>query len=1099
MGRVLLARDLAQNENALALKILLPEYRHSTSVFLKEFVTQRHLRHPNIPAVFELGFSEHPRGGEVPYFTQEYCRGVPLIMAIPRVKRLAEIWPWMIQILRALDYMHRWGWIHRDIKPGNILVDMKDSSDTSTRLIDLGVASRIGGAPEKVFIGTPEYCAPEILAGRRFDQRSDLYAFGLVLYEAIERRRPWRGSNEVELLTGRLKQPPPPITHPECPSAVEELVRDLLKPRQKERPKTAALVLERLKQAVGLELALETPLAFRRQLSSIPMPGRDTILEQGEKCLSGILPGREEQGQARVLLVEDPPGYDGAWLVHELADRAAVQGARVVRVSPQVPMETSLGGLEPAVEVFRRLREAAGEDASALRGAAGAAAMLTRLHASTVIVIDNIQRFDTASLSVLQAVFTGSRADNLRVLATRNPVEKPADAEAFANFITSTFVLMHSLQPISLEGTASWLESAVGEGTLELPAITQIHAESGGSPAGIRATTQKLFEDGALVRTGSGYGLQGEAPLSRRPAAPKAAELSREQQRVACLRHPLPAAVLERFLKGSSVVGLISDGTLVRRPDDLLEVADEGLRESSYRRIAPIEKMQHHRRLARIMHQVESFPNQRALVAQELLHSEKPILATPHLVVAASEAVGVDSAGKAREFLNRAAELLKSHASPDQSVDTWRWWIMLWKARVRLAMTEGDLDALDESTAALVELGTDAAHIPTLQFALETRMVSAQERGEWERLLEHAVARLKLDASEPSPDAIGLHRWALGLSLWAKGEALEALENLEEGLSLKPERPRPGVWLRLASLKAQILIDQRNMGPAEQAMIDLGEAAVQSNDLTLTIQARIMESQVSRHKGRPEEAWMLLREVSGEMPPEHIRTATCQLELELARVHLDFGWISSAQDHVSQALDLAQRDGDFGNEARALILEAEAALWTGNASEARFIAATSLEIAARLGDWKLLADVELMRLAIELKVELNPQRDVIARAQRLAVSASRRHDAPRAAIGNRQGALLALRNRDPALAVELAETALGQADSCRGWRDQTAAFLYVLAVSRHKAGIHRTAQALETRALEHVRQIAATIEDPARKKAWVSGPINQEILKLADR
>jgi hypothetical protein len=68
MGRVLLARDLAQNENALALKILLPEYRHSTSGFLKEFVTQRHLRHPNIPAVFELGFSEHPRGGEVPYF-----------------------------------------------------------------------------------------------------------------------------------------------------------------------------------------------------------------------------------------------------------------------------------------------------------------------------------------------------------------------------------------------------------------------------------------------------------------------------------------------------------------------------------------------------------------------------------------------------------------------------------------------------------------------------------------------------------------------------------------------------------------------------------------------------------------------------------------------------------------------------------------------------------------------------------------------------------------------------------------------------------------------------------------------------------------------
>lgn len=1100
MGRVLLARDLAQGEQPLALKILLPEYRHSTSGFLKEFVTQRHLRHPNIPAVYELGFSQHPRGGEVPYFTQEYCRGVPLIMAIPRVKRLAEVWPWMVQILRALDYMHRWGWIHRDLKPGNVLVDMKDQTDTSTRLIDLGVASRIGAPPEKVFIGTPEYCAPEILAGRRFDQRSDLYAFGLVLYEAIERKRPWTGSNEVELLTGRLKKPPPPIAHPDCPKGVEELVRDLLRPRPKERPKTAAEVLERLTAAVGLEMSIETPLAFRRQLSSIPMPDREELLEQGEKCLSGILPGREQTGQARIMLVEDPPGYDGAWLIHELADRSAVQGARVVRVAPQVPVQESLAGLEPAVEVFRRLREAAGEDASALRGAAGAAAMLTRLHAPTVLVVDNIQRFDAASLSVLQAVFTGSRADNLRVVATRNPGESPADAEAFANFMTSNFVLLHNLEPMSLEGTAAWLESAVGSGVLELPAITQIHAESGGSPAGLRATTQKVFENGELIRIGAGYGLQGDAPLSRKTTASvESVELTREQQRLACLRHGLPEPIIERFLKGSSVVGLISDGTLVRRPDDFLEVADESWRAATYRSIPPMDKMRHHRRLARIIHQASAFPDQRVLVARELLHSEKPILATPHLVVAASEAVGVDSAGKAREFLDQAAELLKSQATPDEAVDTWRWWIMLWKARVRLAMTEGDLDALDESTAALVELGTDAAHVPTLQFALETRMVSAQERGDWDRLLEHAEARLKLDGPAPTPDAVGLHRWALGLQRWSRGEVVDALESLEEGLSQKPERPRPGVWLRLAALKANILIDQRTMARAEQAMTALGEAAVQGDDLALTIQARILESQVSRYKGRPEEAWMLLKEVAGEMPPEHVRTAACQLELELARLHLDFGWISSAEDHVNQALELAKRDQDTGNHARAILLQAEVALWSGDIGGARFIAASALEMAAGQDDWRLNADVELMRLAIELKVPTGPDPSAVQRARALASMAEQRHDAPRAANASRLGALLALRNRDPALAVELAEDALRKADSCRGWRDQTAAFLYVLAVSRHKAGIHRTAQALETRALEHVRQIAATIGDRERKKAWVSAPINQEILKLVER
>mgnify|MGYP004123285637 CR=1 FL=1 len=109
------------------------------------------------------------------------------------------------------------------------------------------------------------------------------------------------------------------------------------------------------------------------------------------------------------------------------------------------------------------------------------------------------------------------------------------------------------------------------------------------------------------------------------------------------------------------------------------------------------------------------------------------------------------------------------------------------------------------------------------------------------------------------------------------------------------------------------------------------------------------------------------------------------------------------------------------------------------------------------------------------------------------------HVGARAIGRSRLGTHVSICQDGVALAVELAESALQQADSCRGWRDQTAAFLYVLAVSRHKAGIHRTAQALETRALEHVRQIAATIEDRDRKKAWVSAPINQEILNLVDR
>ena len=170
-----------------------------------------------------------------------------------------------------------------------------------------------------------------------------------------------------------------------------------------------------------------------------------------------------------------------------------------------------------------------------------------------------------------------------------------------------------------------------------------------------------------------------------------------------------------------------------------------------------------------------------------------------------------------------------------------------------------------------------------------------------------------------------------------------------------------------------------------------------------------------KEKGEPMNTASGLAGNLQEMPPEHVRTAACQLELELARAHLDFGWITSAEDHVAQARELAKRDDDVSNEARAMLLEAEVALWSGDATRARFIAASAVEMLAGKNDWRLSADVELMRIAIELKIESGPDRSMVVRAQQLAQVAAQRHDAPRAAVASRLGALLALRNRDPAL------------------------------------------------------------------------------------
>ncbi len=326
MGRVLLARDLTRSDRPLALKILLPEYRNSIAGFLTEFVTQRSFHHPNIPAVHELGFAQHPRGGEVPYFTLEYCRGIPLILAIHRLTRLDQAWPWMLQVLRAMGYIHDQGWLHRDLKPGNVLVDLDARGDTSAHLIDLGVASRLSDPPEEMFIGTPEYCSPEVLSGYPFDQRADLYAFGLVLYEVIARKRPWAGSDEQVLLDARLESPPPPLTHPECPEGVKRLIGDLLQPSPRKRPKTAEEVIARLCEATGMEAPIETSEAFERRLQGFPFEVQ--TVQQRPQPGAGIDEWTDQpggQGQGHGL----PQGIRGCPLVSLLLKDQRLQGQHV--------------------------------------------------------------------------------------------------------------------------------------------------------------------------------------------------------------------------------------------------------------------------------------------------------------------------------------------------------------------------------------------------------------------------------------------------------------------------------------------------------------------------------------------------------------------------------------------------------------------------------------------------------------------------------------------------------------------------------------------------------------------------------------------------
>ena len=187
MGLVYEVQDALNPDRRVALKTIdstiLSQKR--VSLFKSEFKTMASLRHPHIAAVYDF---ESRQGSADWFFTMEYIDGCDLMRATEgsSIDRIVAL---TIEICRALSYLHSRKVIHFDLKPANILVDR----DGHVRVLDFGVAG--GGGPGSPLVGTPAYMAPELLADSAVDHRSDLYSFGIVLYQLICRRVPFAASS----------------------------------------------------------------------------------------------------------------------------------------------------------------------------------------------------------------------------------------------------------------------------------------------------------------------------------------------------------------------------------------------------------------------------------------------------------------------------------------------------------------------------------------------------------------------------------------------------------------------------------------------------------------------------------------------------------------------------------------------------------------------------------------------------------------------------------------------------------------------------------------------------------------------------------------
>lgn len=238
---------LAESERAGAIVVLKvlghnPDTADSTEGydrFLQEYELLANMRHPNVVHIYDFGVAD-----DHAFIAMEYFSNGDLRRRMSAPLSVQESLSYVEQIARALDAVHRLGVLHRDLKPGNIML----RADDSLALIDFGVAKQMQGtagltAAGTIF-GTPYYMSPEQGHGEAVDERSDLYSLGVMFYEMLAQKRPYSASTPMNVIYLHRNAPLPDL--PREVSWLEPVVHRLIAKQPKHRYQSAAELISAL-------------------------------------------------------------------------------------------------------------------------------------------------------------------------------------------------------------------------------------------------------------------------------------------------------------------------------------------------------------------------------------------------------------------------------------------------------------------------------------------------------------------------------------------------------------------------------------------------------------------------------------------------------------------------------------------------------------------------------------------------------------------------------------------------------------------------------------------------------------------------------------
>lgn len=494
--------------------------RRSGELFASEFHTLVQLAHPRIVEVYDYGVDEHG-----PYYTMELLDGGDLQSLTPvDYRRACQI---ASDVCSALSLLHSRRIVHRDVSPRNI----RCTADGLAKLIDFGAMTHMG--PSKELVGTPAYCAPEILNMQALDARTDLYALGASLYYALTEHHPYPVREFASLPNAwRFGVPRPSELVPGIPDALDTLLLDLLQLKPDDRPSNASEVMARLSAIAGTPLD-EHLLVAQAYLATPAFIGRRAELSRVEATTARTL---RKRGAA--LLIEGPAGSGRSRFLDASLLNSKLQGMIVVRadasdgecdygvvrrllrqlkqIAPQLTSELAeplpvLGQIVPELATGWDVSPFATSDLATLRPQLQSALQRVFLgiaeRTPLLLAIDDMHAIDEPSTATISLIAQQIRETQLVIVATAVSDAVPNAPSAFKLFVDKAKkVALDNLTQVEAQ---SLLASVFGA-SATLEALTQrLHALSGGSPRDLMRLAQHLVDNGSARYHAGTWSLPG--------------------------------------------------------------------------------------------------------------------------------------------------------------------------------------------------------------------------------------------------------------------------------------------------------------------------------------------------------------------------------------------------------------------------------------------------------------------------------------------------------------------------------------------------------------------------------------------------------------